>query len=108
MTAIRCNAIFGVYLRAVRQGYHWSEAMGCFVRFGDQDRAPYVVDLAPADFVPCDNKKGSYRVWWEGEDKAGAWLVESSPALAALVGKVTSAITIRVGEHGRIWEEGAQ
>jgi hypothetical protein len=64
---------FGDYLRAARQGWHWSEPHGCFIRMADLSADTFTVEVVPAEHIPADASI-PYRCWWEAEDKGAALL----------------------------------
>lgn len=52
----------------LREGYHWSDRIGGYVRIEVEEWPTIVVDLAPADGMPAE-RFAAYYVWWErGED----------------------------------------
>lgn len=60
---------FGMVIRGLRLGYHWSHNHQCFVRI-DAQGPPWEIRLAPHGVLPSGKYgTGKHRCWWdEGED----------------------------------------
>lgn len=100
---------FGMYLRAARLGYHWSDEHAAFIRMSD-DGDRFEVCIAPGDNVPNDHQRRkikTHRCWWEAED-GGRELLRLCAPLEALRAKVESGrylrrpLTFHVGEDGAL------
>lgn len=96
---------FGRHVRALRLGYRWSVAMGCYVRVVCLS-ASIEVSLASADadvsgFDPGrgPHRPGNHTCWWD-DDEEGRELLES-PRLAELAGKVRGHMLVHLNEDGR-------
>lgn len=78
---------FGAFLRASRQGFHWHDGLGAYLRIapippGRTDDPLWHATIASADAVPSSVEGKRHVCWWEGDGDP----VQLSPALRQYIG----------------------
>jgi len=94
---------FGRVIRGLRHRFHFSGTYEAYIRIGEDEGGGYRVEVLPADYdlrLLSSAPKGSYFIWWDGEDSGERLLSMIEPLQG--VHKPSEPCAFVVGERGEL------